>query len=312
MTTRKPPPLPRPAISTKILRHGTDGLYVKGHTNGFQLVGTAIVVDGNGRSGVIYDIGTKHDNDVTSNCYVRIKPRINKTKWGFRRYEMSGYTEETVVDNPGMEHGFYDSHRGTYTYRNCAARYCGAQGFQARLSGNRGDPDWSNTKTLSYIGCTTLECGQERGGGRAGFSISIKDQGPNTDVVIDDCYIRTIFQTATKVYNGKTYDSFGALCVEYCKSLTLTNTYIEMKNPDRDVVQLFDYANKAVTKTGPARIDIDGLEIERGGNLVLREEGASVRIANCIGTGFIKIMRRDAGGTWRLNRTVPLAQGLVL
>jgi hypothetical protein len=222
-----------------------------------------------------------------------------------------------LVRNSQSEHGGYDAVWGDALYEDVTAINCAAQGWQLRLSGNRGDQHWVDVKTVTFTRFTALECGQLRGAGRASFALTVKDLGPNADVLIDDALIRTIAQrNVAKNSSGVWCNSFGGICVEFCRSLVIRGGYVEMQAPSaREAVQLFDYANKAPDKTGPQAIDIDGLVIAQGGCVAIRLGDAdTIDIRNCVslgGGGRIKLYARGADGVWRLSQSVPLEQGWV-
>lgn len=299
---------PDPSVTVNA-KTGTDALYIKGSTTNKVVRDTKYVVD-DGRAGVITDVGAQHNGFLVENVIVR-----DADLWGFQFHGMQSVVfRKVLVRNSEREHGGYTRIWGTALFEDVTAINCAAQGWQVRLEGNRGDPHWADEKRITFTRFTALECGQLRGAGRAGFALSIKDSGPNSDVVIDDVLIRTIRQDDVyKNSSGVWCESFGGICVEFCRSVTITGGYVEMEAPSaREAVQLFDYANNAADNTGPQNIVVDGLTIAQGGCIAVRLGDAdSITIKNCIslGGGKIKLFARDAKGVWRLSKSVPLEAG---
>lgn len=287
----------------------SDALYIKGVTNNRVVRDTKFVVHG-GRAGVITDVKAHHTNFLVENVIVR-----NADLWGFQLHGMESVVfRQVLVRNSEREHGGYTRIWGTALFEDVTAINCAAQGWQVRLEGNRSDPHWADEKRIEFVRFTALECGQLRGAGRAGFALSVKDSGPNSDVIIEDALIRTVNQDAVyKNSSGVWCESFGGICVEFCRSVTITGGYVEMEAPSaREAVQLFDYARNDADNTGPQNIVVDGLTIAQGGCIAVRLGDAdSITIKNCIslGGGKIKLFARDAKGVWRLSKSVPLDAG---
>ena len=248
--------------------------------------------------------------DVEVNC-INGSDTTTQSKWAFRPYKLGGLLERVVIRGPYWEHCLYSSTLGNLTISNCWFEDAGAQGIQLRHNGNRADPLWNAARQIVLRDVYVSECGQKRGIGRAGSSISIKDQGPLTDVVFDKVAVRTINQTAVKVQNGKTFDSFGGVCVEYCASFTWTDGWVQMRNPDRPAVQLFDFVRKEPERTGPWIIDIEGLHLDSGILAVRVGDGERIDIRDCTGNGWIQCYRWN-GTDWKLDQsmTAPIGQGL--
>lgn len=329
--TRKLPPIPRPKTTTTIVRNGGDGLYLPGALSNHQLEGIAFELYDSTtpagkpypiRAGVIHDVDAMHAGGSMRDLLLDCPVHPNGAHWGGRCYGLSEsasgepfLVERVVAKGFDLEHGFYNAHAlGAVIYRDCAALDCGAQGLQVRLTGNRQDPRWANSRSIVVERFLVLECGRKSGAGRAGFGISIKDQGPNTSVYLRDVFVRTEKQSkVAKRSDGTWADSFGGLCVEFCAQLEVHGGYVGMRNPDRPAVQLFDYANKGATSTGPKRIEIHGLEVDFAGDIAVREgDGESCVIADCKGAGAILVQRRGTDGKWRTHHSVPIAEGLTL
>lgn len=307
------PPSTDPANAIDKFNNG-DGLYVHGSKTGFSLLATPITIHGSGRAGVIYDVDSVHTRDVTEDCSVEIVDAAANAyqMWGLRRYGLQGgATRRVSVSGVVREHGIYDEVIGEYTYEDVLTEDCGAQGIQLRFtpSNPATSPYWLDPKTLTITRCAVIECGLARGAGRAAFGVSIKALGPNATVLIDGLVVQTVNQTAVKVYNGKTYDSFGALLVEFCDAVDVTNSLFAMKNPDRDAIQFFNYGWKGQTGGGPRHIRVKNCTLRRGNTIVVREgDGESIDISGCTGDGWIRVLTYQAG-TWRVARTVPIEQG---
>jgi hypothetical protein len=247
--------------------------------------------------------------DVEVNC-INGSDNFTQSKWAFRPYKLDGLINRCIIRGPYWEHCLYSSTLGNLTIQNCWFEDAGAQGIQLRHNGNRSDPLWNAARQIVLRNVYVSECGQKRGIGRAGSSISIKDQGPLTDVVFDKVAVRTIQQQSVKVQNGKTFDSFGGVCIEFCRSFTWRDGWVQMRNPDRPAVQLFDYARKEPTRTGPASVDIEGLHLESGILALRVGDGERIEITNCTGNGWIQCYRWN-GTDWKLDpsMTAPIGQG---
>lgn len=291
------PPLPRPLI------HGESGpIYIKESLKGAPMTGHVlsnlrVTATDTSWAAVIDNNVPHHDDDMHDLEIVG----VGDNKWGVRRYKVTGSRKRVVVRNITKEHAFYESPgEGTLLYEDCAGINIGAQFIQIRHTGNRTDPMWNLNRLVHIRNCQAREVGLASGAGRAGFAVSVKDMGPHSDVVIQGVWIRTIKQTAVKVYNGVTYNSFGAICVEYCRSLLLENFHIEMRPPsDRDAIQLYDYKT-APTMNGPDKIVVRRGEILRGGNMSVRVgDGSSIDIGKIQGDGWIKVHEKDHAGVWR-------------
>lgn len=233
-----------------------------------------------------------------------------QSKWDGRLYLWDGQFLRCIFEGAYWEHGLYSSTRGNLTLREVWFEDCGAQGLQLRHTGNRADPQWNSPRGIRLVDVHSVECGLERGAGRAGFSISIKDQGPLSDVWFERVAVRTVNQTAVKVYNGQTYDSFGGVCIEYCRTFTWIDGFVHMKKPDRPSIQLFDYSRQSPTKTGPDVIDIERLHLDGGALAVRVGDGSLIDISNCTGSGWINCYYWDpATSRWRLDPSMTRSIG---
>jgi hypothetical protein len=267
----------------------------------------------------VIDYNHPHTRDVMRDMRIECLPPSSPTdsntmsKWGVRRYKITGIRERLWISGVWKEHCIYESPGdGNLVYRDLYLEDAGAQALQIRHTGNRNDPMWNVARKITIEDVRSAECGLERGAGRAGFSISVKDMGPLSDVVIRDLAVRTINQTAVKIYNNNVYDSFGAVCVEFCNSLDWRGGYVAMKNPDRTPVQLFDYSRKSARDTGPKHIKIRGVHMDLGNNISVRKCGESIDIKQCTGSGNILVYNWN-GSDWKLSPTEsrPIVQGLV-
>lgn len=308
----------QPATNHDVVAVGHDGVY-QHPIDGFMLVGAHVSLsdglkpDGKpleARAGLIFDVDVDSAGVLKSPEVVYRDHQLidcvfeNAAYWNVRRHALRGLTRtvRVVVKGARREHGGYDSvHAGRAEYVDVTALDNSSQGWQIRLTNNRSDVHWVLPKSILFERFTGLENGKPQGAGRAGFTLSIKDLGPESDVEIVDPIIQTIRSRAVKVKKDGTVvaDSFGAACVEFCRSLVWRGGYVRMRNADRDDVQLYDYSNKGSTRTGPQDIDVQGLELAAGCTLSVRlGDGDRINISGCTGGGQIKLME-FVGGTWR-------------
>lgn len=305
-----------------------DGLYLRATPNTFSVVDTTINMHG-GRAGIITDMEPQpaYLAPVMRNVVVNVRDgQGHQTLWGIRRHKLRSPTCENVevydhtpegatIQTTWMkEHAIYDEiESGDAVYRNCGAGNIPAQFIQIRLAGNRKDPMWPNRRAILIDSCSGSEIGQLRGAGRAGFAISIKDSGPEGEVVIANTGLATISQRAVKKKSdGTMADSFGAICVEYAKSCLIEDCYINYRNPANHTIQLYDFANKAKGKTGPEDIVVRNCELAAGGNnIALRIENTTKRvlIEGCSGPGQIIVYKMNASGVYNVARRYPMSEG---
>ena len=301
-----------------------DGVYWRSsQAANCSLVGAQVNMQG-GRAGVISDMTPVFISPIMSDVLIQVaKGNLMTTMWGVRRHMLRNpvTTRVRVVDltRPDAattnmkEHAIYDEiESGEAIYEGCSGKNIPAQLLQIRLAGNRNDPKWANQRRIVVNDIHGDEVGQLRGAGRAAFAVSIKDSGPNGEVVLNNPFLRTIQQTqVSKRSDGTWADSFAAVCIEYCKSFTWTGGYVGYKNPKMVAVQLFDYANKSNKQTGPEEIVIDGVEFDRGNGITLRLDDTTrkVDIRNCTGNGIITVFKMAADGIYRVWKQVPLSQG---
>lgn len=324
MATR--PKLPQEPLTVITAPVDRDGVYWRSsQAANCSLTSTHIQLSG-GRAGLISDMTPVFINPVMQDVLVTVsKGSAMTTMWGVRRHMLRSpkTTRVRVVDKtrPGSvtfmkEHAIYDEiESGEAIYDGCSGLNIPAQLLQIRLAGNRNDPKWSNQRRIVVTDIHGEEVGQTRGAGRAAFAVSIKDSGPNAEVVLTDPFLKTVQQSqVAKRSDGTWADSFAAVCIEYCKSFTWTGGYVCYNNPKMIPVQLFDFANKAQGQTGPEEITIDGVTFDRGNGICLRIDSTTrkVDIRNCTGTGDITIFKLSADGIYRVWKKVPVAQGFVL
>lgn len=299
-------------------------VYVGTNTNGYELRDTRLVIMDSGRAGLVTvntdptkkRWPTMEDMSVTG-CIIEAKPRDNKSKWGLRRYGLTGYcyTNSNIIRNLGLEHPIYDEvFGGTHRYSNLWLDNSGANGLQLRVTEQppKLSPHYLDARYIEITDVVVSECGQARGAGRAGFGISIKDMGPNTEVHMERVAVQTVKQRNVKSkpadFTGFVPDSFGAICVEYVGKLVIDNCYVSMLNPDRHAIQLFDFANKAPKLTAPKEVHIDGLELDNQVVVLRCDDTEVVRITNTSGTGQIRLMRFDAAAkVWKFWKALPWA-----
>lgn len=308
--TWQPPQLDTP---TKLLTQNKSYM-IKGATNGLVFEDTQLTYTGNWGAWMTYD-GEPHTRtrieDFRLICAYNPADRNTWAKWGFRDYEMEGLYRRVWVSGVYWEHGQYTCPRGSISWVDCFYNDCGAQGIQVRHNLNRADPEWSRPRLLRMTGVTTLECGQVRGAGRAGFSVSVKDMGPETDVVMTNIAVRTVEQRNVRTSGSLVYHSFGGICVEYCRNLTISDSWVELLQPDRPAIQLYDFSRKQPTKTGPENIDLTRTHVANGAHIAVRKgDGKRINIQNCTGTGRILVYNWN-GSDWKLNQTEsrPIASG---
>lgn len=254
--------------------------------------------------------------DVEINC-INGTTNATRSKWTVRFYQWLGRIVRFIGRGAWWEHILYGSYGslvdgiGELLIQDAWLEDAGAQALQMRHTQNRADPQWSKPRKITLRRVFAVECGQARGIGRAGSAITLFDAGPLTDIVFEKVAVRTINQTATKVYNGKTFDSFGGVCVQFCQSFTWKYGWVQMKNPDRPAIMLFDFGRKEPTRTGPNIIDIEGLHLDSGILAVRVGDGERIDIRNCTGNGWIQAYRWN-GSDWKLDpsMTAPIGQGL--
>lgn len=321
MATR--PTLPQGPLSVLTAAVDRDGIYVRSATPDFFALNKAELKLRGGRAGIITDMSPDFRAMVLRDVLIKVgKGDKSTTLWGVRRHRLVNPVTERVrvvdMTRPGAptnmrEHAIYDEiASGVAVYRDCSGLNVPAQLLQIRLANNRADIKWKNERDIRILNLHGEEIGQERGAGRAAFALSVKDQGPNADVLVSGLFLRTVKQKdVAKKSDGTWADSFGGVCIEYCRSLVIDDAYIAYKNPKLDAIQLFNYADKSTTRTGPEDILITNTHIDLAGNISLRIDASlrKVRIAGCSGNGKIKIYKRDAAGIWRVTQNVPISQG---
>lgn len=304
-----------------------DGLYLRATPNTFSVVDTTINMHG-GRAGIITDMEPQpaYLSPVMRNVVINILDgQGHQTLWGVRRHKLRSPVCEhvwvydktpegaTLQTTWMKEHAFYDEiESGDATYRRCYAENIPAQFIQVRLAGNRKDPMWANKRGIVIEDCWAYEVGQLRGAGRAGFAISVKDSGPEGEVLIADTVLETVKQRAVKkTSSGVMADSFGAICVEYAKSCIIERCEINYRNPANHAVQLYDFANKAKGKTGPQEIVVQDCDLAPGNNIALRIDATTkrVEVAGCKGQGQIIVYKMNASGIYGVARRIPIATG---
>jgi hypothetical protein len=322
MITR--PQLPQEPLVILTAQTDRDGVYWKSaQASNCSLTNTQIIMSG-GRAGVISDMSPVFTNPILRDVLITVNKGDKAiTMWGVRRHMLRNpvTTRVRVVDTTRpdapttnmKEHAIYDEiESGIAVYESCSGKNIPAQLLQIRLAGNRSDPKWTNARQIIVNSIHGDEVGQLRGAGRAAFAVSIKDSGPNGIVELRDPFLRTIQQTnVAKRSDGTWADSFAAVCIEYCKSLTWTGGYIGYKNPKMTSVQLFDFANKSNKQTGPEEISIDGVTFDHNNGICLRLDDTTkkVDIRNCTGSGEITIFKMATDGVYRVWKKVPLSQG---
>lgn len=264
----------------------------------------------------LIDHNEPHDNDVLEDVRIECLPPTTPTDkdtmsdWAERRYKVAGVRRRLHASGAWMEHGSYlSTGAGDLTYEDCLFEDCGAQGIQLRHTGNRNDPMWHLPRTLRFTNVRVSECGQARGVGRAGFSFTVFDQGPFTEVRIRRLNVRTKDAGVVVVKNGRPYNSFGGVLVGYCRTLMWNGGYVGMLNPDRNPVQLYQPEIKDARTSGPEHIEIAGVHLDYGNNLAITRHHDTVDIRRMKGDGRILVYERVSPTKWALAENVPLANG---
>lgn len=286
----------------------------KGPTHGHAIRKTHVRY--RGYWAAVIDHNAPHTRDVMEDVRVECLPpsapgdNLTQSKWGVRRYKVAGIRRRLWVSGAWWEHAVYESPGdGELIYDDCLFEDCGAQGLQLRHNGNRGDAAWPLARLIKLRNVRVRECGQARGVGRAGFSVSVKDMGPQSDVVFEDVNVRTIEQSAVVVKNGKIFDSFGGVCVEHCRALTWRGGYVGMRNPDRQAVQIYDFGQKDGPTAGPKHVTIQGVHLDYGNNLAITRHHDTVDIRRMKGDGRVLVFERTSPTKWTMVESVPLANG---
>mgnify|MGYP000721070642 CR=1 FL=1 len=314
-----------------------DGHYfqVAGGTNDIRLAGEELFMQG-GRAGTITDEPPAlYDRFEKVDCLTRMGPSDQPLNWKYSSLwvdRIHGLKDSKFVrvrgvdltppDDPTLsynkEHDKYLEHaEGELLLEDCSSLNMAAQALQIRLKYNAADYRWARPRHLIINRYNAQECGQKRGAGRAGFSISLKDYGPNGEIDAYDLFIRTVKQrqVSYKTINKQVvwYDSFGGLCVEFAKRVNLQRGYIEMKNPNRHGVQFFNDLSGLTNPTGCAPLDltVHDYEFANGLHCAVRIERDTqkIDIRRCKGNGLLKVFRMGADGVYRMT-SVPITQGL--
>lgn len=313
-----------------------DGIYLpakSSHNSTIQ--GRKIVMRG-GRAGIINDDAAPGANGrlVLRNILVKAGRGANEiTKWFLRIYldrldegedpealvlEILNVRGEDPTDpNDPLtllkEHLFYSSYgKGRHRIEGLTGRNINAQLAQFRHTKNRADPKWHDERTVEFLRTHGKEVGRRKGIGRAGFAMSLKDAGPKSDFDVRDTFLETIEQTAVAVRSdGTTADSFGAICVEYCRHLLLQDGYVNFKNPRGHAVQLYDFANKGPKQTGPEELEHLDYTYGSGNGIAVRIDGTTrgINIQRCAGSGTISVYKLYSDGVYRIARRPRLEQG---
>lgn len=309
-----PPTFNPPTIRPPLVQNTGGIKLINAPTDGHKIERVSVTYRGYWAAVVDYNHPSINDvmRDVTITCLPPspLDDTNQQSKWGVRRYKVQGIRRRVHVRGVWKEHAFYESpYIGELVYADCFLEDCGAQAIQVRHTQNRADPLWHERRTIRLNKVRASECGQARGVGRAGFSISIKDMGPKSHVEFRDLRVRTINQDAVVVKNGQARDSFGGVCVEYCKSLVWEGGYVGMRNPDRQPIQLFDFGRGDNATAGPENITIHDLHLDYGGNLLVCKGAKTVDIRNCTGDGRIQVMEWN-GTKWVAVQYIPIANGM--
>lgn len=321
----KLPPLPPlPAYPVALAPFDVPFAYWKAAQSllGKTLENARILLRG-GRAGIINDDVSTNGPILIRNVRLEIGAGENEhTEWGFRLYFGTGGTIENVeivdlstASGPSYmdEHADYTNFgRGNILIRGFSATNIPAQAIQLRHTKNRADPNWKLPRLVTLEEIRAKECGQKRGAGRAGFTVSIKDAGPESVIHVRRMEIECVEQRGVvKNSAGQICDSFGALCIEYAQHVEIDELYINHRKPDKNLVQLYDQARTTVKQSASHFQRIKRNEIV-GGNLAVRINGGVklVEVAKGTGNGLILVHVWDrAQKRYIIRRRIKMADG---
>lgn len=305
-----------------------DGYYWKAaqSTGGKTLENVELVLRG-GRAGIINDDVPGNGPVTLRNLKIRMAAgQLRHSEWGARLYFGDDEEQENLIEDvevidesvPGGpsfmdEHAGYTNYgRGNVTWRRFRASNIPAQGIQMRHTKNRADPDWKSPRVVTLEDIYLRECGQARGSGRAGATISLKDAGPKTIFHLKKVDIECVEQEAVyKDSSGVWRDSFGALCIEYAEHVEIDDLHIKHKNPCRPLVQAFDESRQQLKQAAPRVWIVRRSDVE-GGNFAVRVGGGvrRVEIPPKAGSGRINVFVWDeAKARYILRRKFPARDG---
>jgi hypothetical protein len=330
------PQKPVPPLSLLTARIDGDGIYLPAKTShNTTIEGRKIQMRG-GRAGIINDDAAPGQNGRLALRNILVKAgrgASSITKWFIRIYLdrldagenpdalvleiLNVRGEDPTLPDDGitllMEHLFYSGYgKGRHRIEGLSGRNINAQLAQFRHTLNRADPKWHDERTVEFLRTHGKEVGRRKGIGRAGFAMSLKDAGPKSDFDIRDTFLETIEQTAVAVRSdGTKADSFGAICVEYCRHLLLQNGYVNFKNPRGHAVQLYDFARKDPARTGPEEIEHLDYVYGSGNGIAVRIDATTrgINIQRCEGSGTISVYKLYSDGVYRVARRPRLEQG---
>lgn len=319
---------PLPPKQLVLAPYDAPGYYWKAaqSTGGKTLENVELVVRG-GRAGIINDDVPGNGPITLRNLKIRMAAgQIAHSEWGMRLYFGDDEEQDNVIEDvevidesvPGGpsfmdEHAFYSNYgRGNIRALRFTAKNIPAQGWQMRHTKNRADPDWASERIVELGKFQFVECGQLRGAGRAGFSLSLKDAGPRSILLVRGIEIECTQQRAVvKDSSGQWRDSFGAVCIEYAQHVEIDDLYIRHRNPDRPLVQAFDSG-----RTGKKQAAIKTLIVRRGevigGDFAVRVGPGvqRIEIPPLRGNGKIPVwVWDDAKNAWTKKRSYPAADG---
>lgn len=330
------PQKPVPPLSLLTAKVDRDGIYLPAATShNTTIEGRKIQMRG-GRAAAINDDAARGVNGRLALRNILVKAgegATEITKWFLRIYldelDAGADPDELVLeilnvrgeDPTGpddaltllMEHHFYSSYgKGRHRIEGLSGRNINAQLAQFRHTKNRADPKWRDERTVEFLRTHGKEVGRRKGKGRAAFALSLKDAGPKSDFDVRDTFLETIEQTAVaKRSDGTQADSFGAICVEYCRYLLLQDGYVNFKNPRGHAVQLYDFANKASGQTGPEEIEHLDYTYGHGNGIAVRVDATTrgINIQRCAGSGTISVYKLYSDGVYRVARKPRIEQG---
>lgn len=319
--THTPPRIHIPAASTLTRMesmppdaHGYSPavLPIKTSTDGMQLRG-ALYVQTGGRELSISNGGQIQRDVRVSGCGFRCTPENIYTKWLMRWYNVTGHVANSFFKACPVEHAIYWAPGdGDLSFDEVLFQNIAGSAIQLRLAtvDNSVPPEqspyWNTERTIALDNVLMLECSTDSG--RGAFSFSPKSPGPNTDIVMRDCFIQTVHQTNV---DGKGHDSFGGACFETMRSATLERCTIELKNPANGAVQAYEYdAQPSVSKhRAPHALVIADSIIENNVDIRI-EDTPYVRISGCSGAGHIRLWKADrVNDKWNIVTQFTMAQG---
>lgn len=290
-------------------------LPIKSATKGMALADTLYVQTGGRELMISNGAHTQIDYSI-DNCGFRCTPENRFTKWLDRRYNVTGVARNSFWKNCPVEHAVYLAPGpGNLLWSECLFQNIAANAIQLRLAtvdNTQTPPEqsayWLTQRKITLDRVLMLECGQQRGGGRAAFAFSPKSPGPNTEIVLLDCFIQTVKQVDV---DGKGHNSFGGCCFEDCKSVLISGTTIELDKPANGALQFYEYSQRPSEQRRAPKESATVVDSIIDNDVDFRiDETPTIKVASCRGKGNIRLWRPNtAMDKWEIVRTIPVVQG---